>query len=270
MGVDSGHARRLGAGGGLGPRLGPRGDYAARCARLYAQGALEAAQATCELGLVVAPQDREVLRLLVRIHLDKGRWPRPRPTWTAWARTRRPPTSGPGPSSPRGGTGRFWPWASRGRRGGFSAPSPWSASGASRRRWPWPGAFPWTGRCGSFWGGFTWSWAGPWRGWPTWGTPRRKWSSRGGSSWPGGGLPRRPPSWRRSAPGFPRKAPSTGRPSPPWSSPASGGWTGRGVFRSGGARPGGEPPRPGACPPLALAPLRGGLPRASRLRGKPH
>lgn len=200
----------------------------------------------------------------------RGRWPRPRPTWTAWARTRRPPTSGPGPSSPRGGTGRFWPWARRGRRGGFSAPSPWSASGASRRRWPWPGAFPWTGRCGSFWGGFTWSWAGPWRGWPTWGTPRRKWSSRGGSSWPGGGLPRRPPSWRRSAPGFPRKAPSTGRPSPPWSSPASGGWTGRGVFRSGGARPGGEPPRPGACPPLALAPLRGGLPRASRLRGKPH
>lgn len=157
-----------------------------------------------------------------------------------------------------------------GTEGGFSAPSPWSASGASRRRWPWPGAFPWTGRCGSFWGGFTWSWAGPWRGWPTWGTPRRKWSSRGGSSWPGGGLPRRPPSWRRSAPGFPRKAPSTGRPSPPWSSPASGGWTGRGVFRSGGARPGGEPPRPGACPPLALAPLRGGLPRASRLRGKPH
>ena len=56
----------------LGLAWGQGGDYAARCARLYAQGALEAAQATCELGLVVAPQDREVLRLLVRIHLDKG------------------------------------------------------------------------------------------------------------------------------------------------------------------------------------------------------
>ncbi|WP_117237768.1 tetratricopeptide repeat protein [Thermus sediminis] len=47
-------------------------DYYARCARLYAQGALESAQATCELALVSDPTHRPSLRLLARIHLEKG------------------------------------------------------------------------------------------------------------------------------------------------------------------------------------------------------
>jgi tetratricopeptide (TPR) repeat protein len=46
-------------------------DYHARCARLYQQGALESAQATCELALVSDPAHRPTLRLLARIHLDK-------------------------------------------------------------------------------------------------------------------------------------------------------------------------------------------------------
>ncbi|SDF10645.1 Tetratricopeptide repeat [Thermus arciformis] len=47
-------------------------EYYARCERLYGQGALESAQATCELALVEDPGYRPALRLLVRIHLEKG------------------------------------------------------------------------------------------------------------------------------------------------------------------------------------------------------
>jgi tetratricopeptide (TPR) repeat protein len=45
--------------------------YYARCQRLYQQGALESAQATCELALAGDPSHRPALRLLTRIHLDK-------------------------------------------------------------------------------------------------------------------------------------------------------------------------------------------------------
>ncbi len=45
--------------------------YYARCQRLYQQGALESAQATCELALAGDPGHRPALRLLTRIHLDK-------------------------------------------------------------------------------------------------------------------------------------------------------------------------------------------------------
>ncbi len=52
-------------------QVGPKAYYE-RCARLYAQGALEGAQATCELALVSDPNHRPSLKLLVRIHLDRG------------------------------------------------------------------------------------------------------------------------------------------------------------------------------------------------------
>jgi len=47
-------------------------EYFARCARLYGQGALDSAQATCELALVSDPEHRPSLRLLARIHLERG------------------------------------------------------------------------------------------------------------------------------------------------------------------------------------------------------
>jgi tetratricopeptide (TPR) repeat protein len=47
-------------------------DYYNRCERLYQQGALESAQVTCELALVSDPAHRPSLRLLTRIHLEKG------------------------------------------------------------------------------------------------------------------------------------------------------------------------------------------------------
>ncbi|MGC8876444.1 tetratricopeptide repeat protein [Thermus sp.] len=47
------------------------GEYYARCERLYQQGALESAQATCELALVADPEYRPALRLLARIHLER-------------------------------------------------------------------------------------------------------------------------------------------------------------------------------------------------------
>lgn len=47
-------------------------EYFARCQRLYGQGALESAQATCELALVSDPEHRPSLRLLARIALERG------------------------------------------------------------------------------------------------------------------------------------------------------------------------------------------------------
>ncbi|MEN2981383.1 MAG: tetratricopeptide repeat protein [Thermus sp.] len=47
-------------------------EYYARCQRLYVQGALESAQATCELALVSDPEHRPSLRLLGRIALERG------------------------------------------------------------------------------------------------------------------------------------------------------------------------------------------------------
>ncbi|TBH20486.1 tetratricopeptide repeat protein [Thermus thermamylovorans] len=47
-------------------------DFFARCQRLYGQGALESARATCELALVSDPEHRPSLRLLARIHLERG------------------------------------------------------------------------------------------------------------------------------------------------------------------------------------------------------
>lgn len=59
---------------GLAPAVLAQGaeDYFARCARLYEQGALDSAQATCELALVSDPEHRPSLRLLARIHLERG------------------------------------------------------------------------------------------------------------------------------------------------------------------------------------------------------
>lgn len=47
-------------------------DYFARCQRLYQQGALESAQATCELALKSDPGHQPSLFLLARIHLERG------------------------------------------------------------------------------------------------------------------------------------------------------------------------------------------------------
>lgn len=47
-------------------------EYFARCQRLYQQGALEGAQAACELSLASDPQYRPSLRLLARIRLEQG------------------------------------------------------------------------------------------------------------------------------------------------------------------------------------------------------
>ncbi|WP_243027934.1 tetratricopeptide repeat protein [Thermus albus] len=47
-------------------------DYFTRCQRLFQQGALESAQATCELALKSDPEHRPSLLLLTRIHLERG------------------------------------------------------------------------------------------------------------------------------------------------------------------------------------------------------
>ncbi|MDM7323745.1 MAG: tetratricopeptide repeat protein [Thermus sp.] len=47
-------------------------EYFALCQRLYGQGALESAQATCELALKDDPGHRPSLLLLARIHLERG------------------------------------------------------------------------------------------------------------------------------------------------------------------------------------------------------
>ncbi|WP_243089206.1 tetratricopeptide repeat protein [Thermus neutrinimicus] len=47
-------------------------DYFTRCQRLFQQGALESAQATCELALTSDPEHRPSLLLLARIHLERG------------------------------------------------------------------------------------------------------------------------------------------------------------------------------------------------------
>lgn len=57
---------------GLGMALAQAGPYYEQCLRLYQEGALEAAQATCELALVVDPNDAQAQLLLTRIYLDMG------------------------------------------------------------------------------------------------------------------------------------------------------------------------------------------------------
>ncbi|GAB5602819.1 tetratricopeptide repeat protein [Thermus sp. FJN-A] len=59
---------------GLAPSTWAQGaeEYYARCARLYEQGALASAQATCELALVSDPEHQPSLRLLARILLERG------------------------------------------------------------------------------------------------------------------------------------------------------------------------------------------------------
>ena len=47
-------------------------EYFARCQRLYQRGALDSAQATCELALTSDPEHRPSLLLLARIHLERG------------------------------------------------------------------------------------------------------------------------------------------------------------------------------------------------------
>lgn len=50
-------------------------EYFARCQRLYQRGALDGAQATCELALTSDPEHRPSLLLLARIHLERGNLP---------------------------------------------------------------------------------------------------------------------------------------------------------------------------------------------------
>lgn len=57
---------------GLGMALAQAGPYYERCSKLYQEGALEAAQATCELALVAEPNNPQALLLLTRIYLDTG------------------------------------------------------------------------------------------------------------------------------------------------------------------------------------------------------
>jgi tetratricopeptide (TPR) repeat protein len=56
----------------LGVALAQAGPYYERCFRLYQEGALEAAQATCELALVAEPEHGPSRLLLTRIYLDTG------------------------------------------------------------------------------------------------------------------------------------------------------------------------------------------------------
>ncbi|MER3452003.1 MAG: abortive phage infection protein, partial [Thermus sp.] len=57
---------------GLGMALAQAGPYYERCSRLYEEGALEAAQATCELALVADPGHEPSRLLLTRIYLETG------------------------------------------------------------------------------------------------------------------------------------------------------------------------------------------------------
>ncbi|MGQ9753372.1 MAG: tetratricopeptide repeat protein, partial [Thermaceae bacterium] len=56
----------------LGVALAQASPYYERCARLYSEGALEAAEATCELALVADPNHPPSQLLLIRIYLEKG------------------------------------------------------------------------------------------------------------------------------------------------------------------------------------------------------
>ena len=238
----------------LGLAWGQGGDYAARCARLYAQGALEAAQATCELGLVVAPQDREVLRLLVRIHLDKGEVAQAQAYLDRLGEDPEAPYLRARALLAEGRYREVLALGLEGTEGRLLRALALERLGRPEEALALARGLPLDREVRLLLGRLYLELGRPLEGVAYLGDTPEEVVLKG----------------RLLLAAFPGKPPLPGGPRRPGPRPLRAAGRAGGVFPSGGARPGGEPPRPGACPPLALAPLRGGLPRASRLRGEPH